>query len=411
MKNKRILFIAPSSYPIFGAEANVNAKVIKILSEAGYKVDVISRIQKGAKKNYPISKDDYFFGKANSINLIPLDTGKNLKTIINHFKSFLKFGYFYKGIDWAYFASIKCEKLITQKKYDYILTKNEPSEVVGLYLSKKYNLKWIPTWNDPYIWNKYPYPYGKNWNAKTNFFRKKLIKEICKHASAHIFPSERLKEYMLRYMIGMNKDNCVIIPHALLQSAKQNQQREKKDVLKIIHAGELGKERNPETFLTGLKEFILKAYDPKIEVTFVGTYARQSIEYFQNLVAKLELNQYIKTLDPIPYNESLNIISHYDICLIIEAPCEEGIFLPSKVVDYLQCEKKIFSVSPKIGTLNDLYSIGIVDYFADVSDAKEISSVINSIYNEFIGDFHFTEKDISFFLDENILKNYELLLT
>jgi len=409
MKDKRILFIAPSSYPIFGAEANVNAKVIKVLSDAGYMVDVISRIQKGMEKAYPLSKDDFFFGKS-SINLIPLNTGKNLKTILNHLISFLKFGYIYKGIDWAYFAAIRCEELIKQHHYDYILTKNEPSEVVGLYLSKKYNIKWIPTWNDPYIWNKYPKPYGRGWNAGISFFRKRLINNICKQASSHIFPSEQLKQYMLRYMTGMKEETCVVIPHLLLQNTHKFQPKEKADVLKIIHAGELGKERNPETFLQGMEYFIRQMPGAKIEVIFLGTYVRQRIDYFHQLIEEKNLSPYIKVLNPVSYTESLDVVCQHDVCLIIEASCEEGVFLPSKVVDYLQCERKIFSVSPSKGVLKDLYTKGLIDYFADVNNPEEIANAFLFMYNDFVNNTALKEKDISFFTEECVLKSYEELL-
>ena len=410
MKNKRVLFVAPSSYPIFGAEANVNAKVVKILSDAGYMVDVVSRVRKNMEGvYYPLSKDDVFFGKC-SINPIYLNTRKNIKTILNHLKALLKFGHIYKGIDWAYYATIRCEELIKKNHYDLILTKNEPSEVVGLYISKKYNIKWIPTWNDPYISDKYPQPYGKGWNAKVSFSRNRLIKDICKFAPAHIFPSERLKQYMMRYMTGIKQERCAVIPHALLKNFQTVHPKERTEVLKIIHAGELGQERNPETFLQGLKEFILQSPNPKIEFTFLGIYLGQKTNCFYDLVEKFELSRYIKVLPPVTYIESLSVISQYDVCLIIEAPCDEGIFLPSKVVDYFQCEKRIFSISPKIGTLNDLYTAELVDYFADVNNPKEIATAINCMYNDFTNNATPKEKDVSFFTEKNILKSYEDLL-
>ena len=50
--NKRILMIAPASIPPTVAEGIVNYKLIKVLCEAGYKVDLISRIHKN--KVYPV---------------------------------------------------------------------------------------------------------------------------------------------------------------------------------------------------------------------------------------------------------------------------------------------------------------------------------------------------------------------
>ena len=40
---KRILFIAPASFPANSAEAIVNLKQLKLLCDNGYKIDVISK--------------------------------------------------------------------------------------------------------------------------------------------------------------------------------------------------------------------------------------------------------------------------------------------------------------------------------------------------------------------------------
>ena len=46
MKNKHILVIAPASIPITGAEAICNVKLLRVLSENGYKIDLISKRMK-----------------------------------------------------------------------------------------------------------------------------------------------------------------------------------------------------------------------------------------------------------------------------------------------------------------------------------------------------------------------------
>lgn len=62
MKNRPyILFVAPTAYPICGAEGYVNAKLIKALSEEGFKIDLLSR---GISRNVfypPVWEDDFFF--------------------------------------------------------------------------------------------------------------------------------------------------------------------------------------------------------------------------------------------------------------------------------------------------------------------------------------------------------------
>lgn len=44
--------------------------------------------------------------------------------------------------------------------------------------------------------------------------------------------------------------------------------------MKIIHAGALGRERNPEILLKGIRSFLDKVTDAKIEITFLGVLER-----------------------------------------------------------------------------------------------------------------------------------------
>lgn len=79
MKGPRILFIAPSSYPMYGADANVNTKVVKVLTDAGCVVDLFCHSQKNRPKNYPLSENEFYFGRLNSIHSVEVNTQKNLK--------------------------------------------------------------------------------------------------------------------------------------------------------------------------------------------------------------------------------------------------------------------------------------------------------------------------------------------
>ena len=376
----RILFVAPSCYPIDGAEANVNAKVIKTLTDSGCIVDLVSR--KTTKSLcYPKTDDDFYFSKIRNIIEVDWYTGKDLKQLWNHAKVFLLTGYTYIWADWAYPAIKACEELIKKNEYDYIYTYNAPSEIVGVYISKKYGVKWVATWNDPYCWAKYPSPYGKGVDASVPFISQRLIDTIGKYVYRNIFPSSRLRDYMLKYIPHIEKESCVICPHIVLDTPLKNETD--RGVLQILHAGALGRERNPMTFLKGLKTFLDNNPEAKIEVTFLGVFERSDGSDSVNYINENNLGKYVRMLPPVNYNDSLKIISDYHVCMLIEAPCEEGIFLPSKVADYMQCNKPIFAVSPLNGTMNDMYKKGEIGYFADVRDYNEVYKALDKIHEDF----------------------------
>lgn len=381
MNNPYILIVAPTAYPIYGAEGYVNAKLIKTLSESGFKIDLVSR-GIGRRVSYPPEKEDnFFFGKVNAKYVLPIETKYNFKTLFLHIFAFLKTGYVYRGMDWAYPAILKCEDLVSKNKYDFIYTFDYPSEVVGLYVAKKYGIRWVSTWNDPYTLKKYPWPYGEGSNAKLPFLRRKLIKDMSRIVYRNIFPSVRLRDYMLTYMTNIKKESCVICPHINLSSLNRVSKK-KGNILSILHSGSLGKERNPTSFCEGMALFLRKYSKPAIHISFLGINNLEKT-ILAPLLEKYDLKDYVEIIPSISYFESLNIISEYDVCMLIEAPCQEGIFLPSKVMDYMQCGKVIWAISPSIGTLNDMYNERCIDYFSDVRNSSSVFQTLCAIYEDY----------------------------
>lgn len=377
---QRILFIAPSSYPPNNPEAYVNAKQIKILADAGYEIDLVCGRVTNA---YPEDDDKALFTNIHNIVYIPMSRKRNLKNLWHHVKVLLQTGYIYKGINWVHPALKECQKLLSQHKYDYIFTKDYPSEVLGVYLAKRYKIKWVATWNDPYMWIKYPEPYGQGINAHISHWRKKLIRDIGKYSFKNLFPSDRLRDYMLQYMTGMNPESCVIIPHALIDTPANTSSQRQDGTLKMIYAGSLGKERNPATLLEGISAFHKKHPNIALRIDLLTIFDRADAHQFENLLERLSLTDIVSTCQPVKYRESLKIIAQYDVCLIIEAPCNEGIFLPSKVIDYFQCLKPIWALSPKCGVLADMFTNKLIDYFSDVTDKNAICKTIEDIVSDY----------------------------
>lgn len=385
MKNPKILFIAPSSYPIYGAEANVNAKMLKLLTDSGCVIDLISRAPRKTFDFYLPSQHDFFFSKIRSIHSVGVNTTKDFKTVVRHLRTWVRTGYVYKGCDWAIEAIKLCETMIARTHYDFIYTYDYPAELVGLYLTKKYNIKWVQVWNDPYIWQRFPVPYGQGPRFKISRLREKMIADMGKNLYRAVFPSDRLQNYMLQYITNLTAERCVVSPHLCLDQLVRKNEKPTEDTLRIIHSGALGRERDPKTLLQGLKLFLQARPDARIEFAFLGIFERAKGDYFNTLIEEFRLEPYIKLLGRSEYIKSLEIVQKYDLCLLIEAACEEGIFFPSKVIDYMQNNKPILALSPSVGVINDMYRKQEIDYFADVTNPRQIADTLDQIYSDFEG--------------------------
>jgi glycosyltransferase involved in cell wall biosynthesis len=265
-KSKKILFIAPASFPIMGAESIVNAKLLKALAESGYDIDVISKNMKWA--NYPYQQLNEFGVSLHSLTVIGVENKLNFKTIIWHILAFITFGIVYKGAHWAFLALKKAKQLVENNSYDFVLTKNAPAELIGYYLKRKFGLKWIATWNDPYPTEKYPEPYGQGIKAKVFFGASRLIPIMNDYPDIHVFTSIRLRNYMLQYL-NVAIERTFVIHHIVLpmNDLKSTVTHE---CLKMIHTGNVSSPRNPEPFLHALHLFFIDNPDAFMEIAFMG---------------------------------------------------------------------------------------------------------------------------------------------
>lgn len=370
---KKVLFIAPSCIPVTGAEAIVNLKLLKVLSQDEFRIDVVSRLH--SNQLYPNIDHKQYGVDLNSLHIIETDRRFSLKTLWLHIKAFFLFGASYRGAHWACIALPTILDLVNKNKYDAVITKDLPGELIGSYLKRKKGLKWLATWNDPYPIQKYPEPYGKGVNAPMPLFAKRLI-SLMNEADFHIFPSDRLRNYMLQY-ISISHSNIKVIPHVTFEPHVKILSKDIR-LLKMVHSGNLGTLRNPSNFIQAFSQFIKKYPEVTIQLDFIGA-ANNVIK----LSKQYDIEKYINILPPTPYDETQRLLATYHIALIIEAPCAEGIFLPTKVGDAMQNGVDIFAISPAKGVLNDLYKKKHIRYFANGSQVNEIESQLEFIWNDF----------------------------
>jgi glycosyltransferase involved in cell wall biosynthesis len=398
--SKKILFIAPSSFPVNSPEAIVNIKLLELLSSNDYQIDLISKKIKWS--NYPSTQSlEDLDVKINRNIVVEVDNKLTLKTLFQHLCIYFLFGTVFKGAHWAYEVIFNNRSFFKDEKYDYVITKDTPSFLIGYYLKKKYGLKWISTWNDPYPPLKYPVPYGSGLNAKMPFYNKGTIR-IMDFADKHIFPNERLRNYMLNYL-DPDKTKTIIIPHLAYEPILGKTKNEKK--LRLIHSGNVRSPRDPKIVVQAFAKFIADTNANDIDLDFIGIFDNELIE----LVKSVDCESQINLLPPVEYKQSLELLKEYDLALIIEAPCEEGIFLPTKVGDYMSHKTPIFSISPSIGVLNDLYVENYVQYFADISNEDDIYEEFKKIYSDYKSDQLKNSRFNDTYGKEYILKLYNTL--
>lgn len=396
---KRVLMIAPRSIPVYGAEEIVNLKLLKTLSDSGqFKIDLISRSNKTI--DYPFDSKDVTSVMLNNHHEIEVDNRVTPTVAWQHLKALFKFGCVFKGAHWAAQCVSVAESLVSSNDYDYVITKSESSFLLGYYLKKKYGIKWVATWNDPYPFYKCPPPYGGGPGASSLFNDR--IMAMLRTADVHIFANKRLRDYVRSY-IDIDEAATRIVPHVVLRNEVISpESRVSGDKLRLIASGNLRSPRDPRPFLRALKRMLEDVPDAKIVFSILGL----TDDDIPALISQYGLNRYVNALSPVAYGKSLDVLADYDVAVMFEAPCEEGIFLPTKVSDYMQSGVNIFAVSPENGVLHDLRMESKIGYFASVVDENSIYLELKRLYADYMAGNLFTPVIAEDYVDNNITDIY-----
>jgi hypothetical protein len=88
----------------------------------------------------------------------------------------------------------------------------------------------------------------------------------------------------------------------------------------------------------------------------------------------------VRLVSSVEYVESLKLMAASDLLLVIDAPFEISVFLPSKLIDYVGAGRPIFAVTPP-GTSAELVSQygGVA---ADPSDTENIADKFANVLNQ-----------------------------
>ena len=277
------------------------------------------------------------------------------------------------------------KRLVQKEHYDFIASLSFPlsAQLVGQYISKKFNLPWISIFYDPWTDNLYRHQ-TKNFMKKLDAYYEKMV---ANKADAIIHTNKYIASiWEKRY--GSDVNNKIhILPFCYSKNMTENvssPQKEHKERIVISYIGNRFAQRDLKDVITatkqlrdsGLKEIerlqfciIGKPYEP--DEALVKKYNLSSLFVFHDAISGDALNDY--------YNSS-------DFFLVIDAAAERNIFFPSKLMDYFYFRKPIIGITPSAGVTSDLLrdSGNIAIPSGDIETLTEIIKQISLQGRDFV---------------------------
>jgi glycosyltransferase involved in cell wall biosynthesis len=283
---------------------------------------------------------------------------------------------------WALRVAEAAIKLHQERPFDLMLTRSTSctAHLPGLIVKRAVNLPWIANWNDPPA-HLFPAPYTHDMSVVRRLFSERYLRDAARMADVNTFPSQRLMEYLKGPLRLRPTDRTAVVPHVGLGLLTRSQKTDK-NVFRISHSGNLSIERDPIDFLKALSRIVAVNPDIKFELDLIGKIP----EHINSMVVKLGLSTIIRYFPDLSFKACLKQLELSDALLLIEAPVENGIFFPSKIVDYCEVGRPIFAVSPSEGVMRDIMNQFDLGYFSEVGDVDGITQALERIISDWRAD-------------------------
>ena len=234
--------------------------------------------------------------------------------------------------------------------------------LVGLKLKRLYGVPWVAHFSDPWVDN--PFDSRDRLARRVNL---SLERRVMETADLLVFTSEETVELVLRKYPAEWKRKARVLPHSFDASLyPQNVEADGGETV-VRYTCEFYGRRTPRPLVETLRSILSDAPRLLESVRFEligqvseGARAESGLESLPEGL--------VTTRPPVSYSESLALAARADGLLIIDAPAERSVFLPSKLVDYVGAARPVLGLTPPGASANLIAKLG--GWTADPSDAS-----------------------------------------
>ncbi len=368
---------APAFAPFYFSEGLVNSKLALAMISNAWDVTVISMPADKGLRYQSGWAGRWLALRALRHDVEAVAVGSRATRLLGLGYDVIMAGHCVQGVHWSRMAFRKAMEMHRTRPFDVVLSRSTSccSHLPAMLFKRETSVRWIANWNDPPL-HLFPAPY----DYAISGFRRLVVRRYLRAAAAaadfNSFPSRHLFEHLRSELKIVDESRVRILPHIGLDGYTARAWK-KGDSFKLCHAGNLASERSPGTFLRACRK-IIDRYNGSVKVTcdIVGVEDTNLAAVIQDV----GLQEHVRFSGPKSFDDTLEAISQCDVAVLIEAPCEHGIFLPSKIIDYAQTGRPILSISPRTGVMRDLLS----EYGGGIHADNRSQGSIESALDQFV---------------------------
>lgn len=300
-------------------------------------------------------------------------------------------------ISWSKQVVKKTKELLLNENFDVIYVTAPPFSAFYYLrkLKKDFDVPLMMDYRDLWYGSYfafYPTPVHKSLHKRKEYLSLKAADKI-------IVTNRKIKEKLIKTYKFLTFNDVVIIPHGFDPEDFRNIQTDPKfnDKMTITYSGIFMEYNTPKYFLHAFKKLTIERPDiaSQIQLNFVGYLGKEN----EKLIAKLNIEEYIKQYGYVNHKESVKKIVSSDILwLMIGKKRNIDAILPGKLLEYMGSEK------PIIGCVPD----GVAKIYLEEYGASFITEPDNveEIKNMLVRVFELYKRNKLPVPNENILQKY-----
>lgn len=238
---------------------------------------------------------------------------------------------------------------------DLIATFGEPmaDHLVGLELKRRTGLPWIAHFSDPWADNPF-----RSFQPLANWRNRQLEARVIAQADALVFTSEETRRLVMGKYPQAWLAKAFVLPHSFDpqdfswtgQSGQGGQdeldgQEPAQPGLVLRYLGNFYGHRTPFPLFAALDRLARTAPQRLADVRIELVGSTPSWMRWHPALKRLPPGL-VTFCKPVPYQRSLELMCGADLLLVIDAPADHSVFLPSKLVDYIGAGKPILGIVP-----------------------------------------------------------------
>jgi hypothetical protein len=212
--------------------------------------------------------------------------------------------------------------------------------LIGLELKQKYGMPWLAHFSDPWIENPF-----KHYSWFTMKLNSSLERRVVEQADRLVYTSLETSEVVLKKFGENIKRKAQILPHAYDESLYPQTLERSTSKIVIRYLGDL-------LWSTITCSAVSRASENSDLTAGVNSgclfrFAGSTVDLKGNDLIFERLPKGLVVFRPtVDYLTSLSLMSSADGLLVIDAPAETSIFLPSKLIDYIGAARPVLGITP-----------------------------------------------------------------